>query len=275
MENQNILAQLATLIQEQQDTVGTVDTIPTVGEVDGMYPRELGSFGQTCILIGLICMACSTAYFYMAATSAKDNKFFEMLTMMVTGIATVAYMTMFAGMGRSYLREGRPFFWARYVDWILTTPLMVWDVLALAGAPSDDIMMCVGVDVLMIAFGLVGAQCEGALRWVFFVVACFCFLHIVQTLLKYTRATKYGEAARGVYYKVSMLTIVLWTFYPVVWVLAEGTGMISPSLEACLYMIMDVTSKCLFGFMIVGARSVLETVTNSSEYQPILQNQAA
>jgi hypothetical protein len=52
MENQNILAQLATLIQEQQDTVGTVDTIPTVGEVDGMYPRELGSFGQTCILIG-------------------------------------------------------------------------------------------------------------------------------------------------------------------------------------------------------------------------------
>merc|ERR550532_3571849 len=52
-------------------------------------------FGMTCVLIGLICMAASTAYFYVAANQAKENKFFEVLTMMITGIATCAYMTMY------------------------------------------------------------------------------------------------------------------------------------------------------------------------------------
>merc|ERR1719284_330514 len=72
--------------------------------------------------------------------------------MMVTGIATVLYMTMFSGAGKSFVKElghdinphdtRDAFYWGRYVDWILTTPLMLWDVLALAGAPSDDRLRC-------------------------------------------------------------------------------------------------------------------------------------
>merc|ERR550534_1655383 len=43
-----------------------------------------------------------------------------------------------------------PVYWGRYVDWVLTTPLMLWDILALAGAPNDEIAMVVIMDMLMI-----------------------------------------------------------------------------------------------------------------------------
>merc|ERR550534_1140595 len=106
----------------------------------------------------------------MAAMSAKENKFFEVLTMAITGIATCAYLTMYTGAGYSWINEVAgevdPFYWA-------------------------------------------------------------------------------------LYQKVSSMTIVLWALYPLVWVLAEGLRVVSPSLEACMYMIMDVLSKCLFGFFIV------------------------
>merc|ERR1711879_510875 len=98
------------------------------------------------------------------------------ITMLVTGIATVLYMTMFSGAGYGYVKElGHDinphdtvdqFFWGRYVDWILTTPLMIWDVLNIAGASTDDILMAVGVDILMIGFGAVGAQTPSAQKWV-------------------------------------------------------------------------------------------------------------
>merc|ERR1712039_442751 len=230
-----------------------------------MGPEGVGMFGMTCVLIGTICMAVSTAYFYMAAQSAKENKFFEVLTMAITGIATCAYLTMYTGAGYSWINEVAgevdPFYWARYIDWILTTPLMLWDVLALAGATSDDILCAVFIDMLMIGFGCVGAQTPFSMRWLFFIVSMLCFVHVVQVLLKYNKSTKNGEAAQKLYQKLSALTIVLWSFYPLVWVVAEGTRLISPSLEACCYMIMDVISKCLFGFMIVSARSTLEEAT--------------
>jgi len=270
---QDVLQKLAALIQTNDEApemeawtpANLSPQVASLGRVEGV-----GMFGMTCVLIGLICMAGSTAYFYMAAQSAKENKFFEVLTMLITGIATCAYMTMYSGAGYSWIIEHRgevdPFYWARYIDWILTTPLMLWDVLALAGASNDDILMAVFIDMLMIGFGCVGAQTPFWGKWVFFLVSMLCFVHVCQVLMKYNNASKYGEEARALYQKVSSMTIVLWSLYPVVWVVAEGTRIISPSLEACCYMIMDVLSKCLFGFMIVQARGALTSING---YEPI------
>merc|ERR1719445_2691247 len=57
------------------------------------------------------------------------------------------------------------------------------------------------------------------------------------------------------------MTIILWTLYPIVWIVAEGQRMVSASMEACLYAIMDVSAKCVFGIIIVQARGALESIT--------------
>lgn len=236
-----------------------------VGEGEVFVHQGLSGTGYLFLLIGLVCMAASTMYFYMAAMKKSgDAQFFEGLTMMITGIATVAYLTMFSGVGRIYIHD-RKFFYARYIDWILTTPLMLWDILALAGASSSEIMLTCGIDMLMIGFGVVGGATPGYKKWIFWVLACLCFMHVVGVLMKYLSSEKFGGAAKKLYGQVAWLTIILWTFYPIVWVLAEGGHFVSCTAEAGLYMVLDVLSKCLFGFVIVGSRSALDAVGAKAE----------
>jgi bacteriorhodopsin len=264
VDENTLLQKLTNLLQEQ-------DAFTRAADVAKEFPDpvvdDLGYFGYWCLVIGFICMALSTVYFYAMATAAKGSKFFETLTMLITAIASLAYLTMWSGAGRMWVEEVpgtiSPVYWGRYVDWILTTPLMIWDILALAGAPADEIMLAVGVDILMIAFGLVGAQTPDQNKWFFFIIGMLCFGHVVMVLLKYSGMNKFGDDARALYNKVAYMTIFLWTLYPVVWVLAEGTRMVSASLEACLYCIMDVSSKCLFGFIIVQARAALESINTA------------
>merc|ERR1711990_1292688 len=45
-----------------------------------------------------------------------------------------------------------------------------------------------------------------------------------------------------------------WTLYPVVWILAEGTGTISANGEAVFYTVLDLISKAGFGIIIVTMR---------------------
>merc|ERR1719285_41492 len=114
-------------------------------------------------------MALSTLYFYMRAQAVSGSKFFEVLTMGITGIATLAYLLMFTGAGRMWVEEVpgtfSPVYWGRYVDWVLTTPLMLWDILALAGAPADEIAQVLIMDMLMIGFGCAGAQTPDHNKW--------------------------------------------------------------------------------------------------------------
>merc|ERR1719394_509574 len=107
---------------------------------------------------------------------------------------------------------------------------MIWDILAIAGASNSEIMLTCGIDMLMIGFGAGRGATPGYKKWIFWVIA--------------------------------WLTIVLWTFYPIAWVLAEGGHMVSCTAEAGIYMVLDVLSKCMFGFVIVSARGALDSISN-------------
>jgi bacteriorhodopsin len=226
-----------------------------------LFHTVIGGAGKMFLLIGLVCMAVSTAYFYACAMKKEgDAQFFEGLTMMITGIATLAYLCMFSD-GGFVIHEGRQFFYARYIDWILTTPLMVWDILALGNVNGSEIMFTVGIDMLMIGFGVVGAQLHGGIKWVFWALGCLCYMHVVGVLMRYMNNAT-SMAAKKLYGQVAWLTIVLWTFYPVAWVVAEGVRAVSCTTEAAIYMVLDVLSKCMFGFVIVSSRNALESVVS-------------
>jgi len=259
--------------------VAAAETVQeVVAMVDLSVPHKLSVIGHYAVLMGLICMALSTLYFYAAAMRKQgDAQFFEGLTMMITGIATMAYLTMVAGGGHVYV-SGRELFYIRYIDWILTTPLMLWDILALAGASSSEVMLTCGIDMLMIGFGVVGAATPGYKKWIFWIVAMFCFFHVVGVLMKYLSSERYGAAAKKLYGQVAWLTIILWSFYPVVWVLCEGGHVFGATVEALLYMVLDVLSKCMFGFVIVSSRGALDAVSmkaESAETAGLLNGQAA
>merc|ERR1712045_55290 len=159
-----------------------------------------------------------------------------------------------------------PFYYARLIDWLFTTPLMLWDLMELVGAPGSNIFVVVGLDVLMIVAGMIGNMCERhEIRWVFFILGCVFFLLIVNELSQLMNKGAVSQAAQEVYQTAARLTIVMWTLYPVSWVLTEGTGVVGPDMGALMYCILDVISKCVFGFIIVQNRTALDDIYNAKE----------
>merc|ERR1711990_525323 len=185
------------------------------------------------------------------------------ITFGVTAIASLAYLTMACGYGVYYRGfDGREFFYARYVDWAFTTPLQLLDIIGFAGAPDDTAMWLLGMDFLMIASGLIGAFLEGSEKYYFWFLGMCMFMPILHALfagLKASAATK-SPACQKVFGQISMLTAISWSAYPIVWILAEGTGRISPDTEAIMYTTLDILAKSVFGFLIVSARDACDEV---------------
>ena len=61
----------------------------------------------------------------------------------------------------------RLFFYARYIDWLLTTPLLLYDLASVAGVESGETFGIIGLDVLMIVAGLIGSTQTPEYRWIF------------------------------------------------------------------------------------------------------------
>jgi bacteriorhodopsin len=66
----------------------------------------------------------------------------------------------------------RSIWYARYIDWTVTTPLLLLDLLLVTGLPSGDIFFVLFMDVLMIVGGLIGALVPSVYKWGYFVGAC-------------------------------------------------------------------------------------------------------
>jgi len=223
---------------------------------------HIGDSGSRALWISFFILAASTVYFMFGMFSMKDGqRKFHIYSMGVTGIATVAYLTMASGGGYIGGEDGvRQFFYARYIDWSFTTPLQLLDVASLAGASTDTLLFMMITDALMIVSGLIGALCGDAqVKWVFWFIGMWFFAPIVYYLVNglNANAAAVGGKASAAFSQVAWLTAISWSFYPIVWAMAEGTGVISCDTEATLYCVLDVTAKAVFGFMIVSARDAL------------------
>jgi len=257
--------QTVQLLTEMRDQLAQIAVLkphpsPALDPVTGDV-LALNTFGQVCTWIALVCMALTTVYAGMKASQSKNNGV-EMLTFFITAIATIAYLTMATGHGVMDSGTEQPFYYARYIDWLFTTPLMVWDLMELTGSDAMHIFTVVGLDVLMIVCGIVGSLLiDAPVKWVFFILGCIFFLLVCKELQ--AGMGKGAVGAQGVYAAAAKLTIISWTCYPIVWALCEGADIVSVNVSCLLYTVMDVTSKCIFGILIVSNRDAIEAVNRT------------
>jgi bacteriorhodopsin len=191
-------------------------------------------------------------------------------------IASLAYLTMATGNGwYAKCDDGRMFFFARYIDWIITTPLLIHGLAHFGNYTDDNWHFCVGCDVIMIVAGLIASTISGGTKWLFFAISMLAFLPVIYYVCEIkdhidnrTRNANHGFVVAntepkavylpyiwffGNYKLIADLTALAWFLYPIVWILAEGTGKLSVSGEAIFYAILDVIAKGLFGWFIINA----------------------
>jgi len=255
-----------------------------------MFPMTDGQFQlvYNVLSFSLASMMATTLFLWMRApyVNAKYQTA-VIISGLVTFIAAYHYFRIFnswvaayaygeknvGGRGNPEL-TGVPFNDAyRYMDWLLTVPLLLIEIiLVMKLTPEESSSKCwtLGVvSALMIISGYKGELIiEGDLntRWQYWTLSMIPFLYIVYTLLIGLADATNAETDAGIKGMISraqLITVLSWCTYPVVYIFPM-MGITGASAVVAIqvgYCVSDIISKCGLGLMIYGitkAKSDLE-----------------
>ena len=173
-----------------------------------------------------------------------------LVAMLIPVWSGLVYTALALGLGQTEV-AGQTTYWARYADWIVTTPLLVtalWMTASVEHEKKPWLLLgaLVAADVIMILCGLVGDLSAGAPRFVFFglgVAALAALVALVWGPLRREAHAK-SDGLGAVYDRSAGLLTALWVLYPTIWMLGpSGVGAIGQSLETILFVVVPVVSK--------------------------------
>jgi len=199
-------------------------------------------------------------------TRIRGQKAFHTLPIAILTTASIAYFAMasdlgstpvmaeyFGGDHQNYAGLGatRAIWYVRYIDWTITTPLLLLELLLATGLPTTDVFICVFMDLTMIITGLVGALVASSYKWGFFAFGCAALLYVWWILLGPARVSAglLGTDVRSAYTKSAALLSFLWLLYPIAWGLSDGGNVITSDGEMIFYGILDILAKPVFCFV--------------------------
>ncbi|WP_162224357.1 bacteriorhodopsin [Halorussus amylolyticus] len=184
----------------------------------------------------------------------------------VTAIATVAYLAMALGIGEIEV-PGGSLFVPRYVDWLVTTPLLVLYLGMLCRPGKRVYAALVAVDIVVIGSGVVAGFLSAPYSYAAYLVGCVAYLGLLYLLLVTlpAQAADHGNRVVAVFTKLRNLTVVLWTIYPVVWILGPlGFGLLQVETDAMVVAYLDLISKVGFVVMAVNGADALDALRTGS-----------
>jgi len=242
----------------------------------------------------LASMMSTTMYLWFRSFSVKDQyRSAVIISGLVTFIAAYHYMRIFNSWVEAYKYEpgviadgalsmqdpkltGVPFNDAyRYMDWLLTVPLLLIEILLvmkLDAATYSSKAWTLGVgSALMIVSGYYGELVvTGDLtpRWLCWCLSMCFFGYIVNELLFGLAAATASEADPAIAGKIKtaqVMTVISWCTYPIVYLfpmlgINAATAVVSIQVGYC---ISDIVSKCGVGlviYQITYAKSMKEAL---------------
>ena len=156
--------------------------------------------------------------------------------------------------------SGKPFNDAyRYVDWILTVPLLLVElilVMRLSQAETISKSLRLGsLAAIMIVLGYPGEiSADAGTRWMWWAMSMIPFLWIMIELFIGLKSSldRQPAAARGLINNARYLLILSWAFYPIVFILPM-LGVDGPTATTYVqigYSVADIVAKAIFGVLI-------------------------
>lgn len=200
-----------------------------------------------------------------AAMRRREGMEFPLKSFYITLWAAALYLTMILGETVTPLK-GQTVYWGRYVDWVVTTPLLLLDLGVLAGLRPKLIAGVIAADIFMILTGLVATLEAPPTSYLWYIISCGAFLAILASLMtEFTAsAAKRNVKVDNLFTTLRNVLIVLWCGYPIVWILgAEGFRVINTGFETALYAILDLSAKVGFGLILNRDSQVLAQATTT------------
>ena len=256
-----------------------------------MQELSLGQFGLVYNMLSLATAAMFGSFiFFILGRSQVSFRFRPALVMsaLVVGIAGYHYWRIFNSWdgayeinaaGTAYVATVKPFNDAyRYVDWLLTVPLLVAELIAVMTLPKGKSGPMMGkliiASALMIALGYPGEVTNDmttALVWG--TLSSIPFAYILYVLWGELSKSTAGESPEVsvLLRNTKLLLLGTWGFYPITYILGiESLGLVSGadalvSLQVG-YSIADIAAKCGYGLMIYAiAKARMEAAGESAD----------
>jgi bacteriorhodopsin len=221
----------------------------------------------------LASMMASTIFFWVRLPSIHEKyKVGLLISGLVTFIAAYHYMRIFNSWVESYeyTKTGGPFLTGvpfndayRYMDWLLTVPLLLMEIVLVMKIPEDEqTNLCFKLGVssgLTIIMGYPGEllteQDELSGRWMYWGLSMVPFCYVVYTLLVGLKAATESEADEKIRSAIGMaqwMTVISWLTYPVVYIIPMMGAVGAQAVVGIQvgYCISDIISKCGVGLFI-------------------------
>ena len=195
--------------------------------------------------------------FFLVQHGQVDKKFKDsmLVAALITGIAALHYYYM-----RNAAMEGDITTAYRYVDWILTVPLMCVEfylILKPSGATKSMLWKLIGLSVVMLVTGYVGEAGLGdAVVWgTISGISYFVIVYILWFGSAGQLAQKAGGAVLDAFNALKWIVSIGWSIYPIGYIfglLAPMIGLetININFLNITYNLADFINKILFGLII-------------------------
>ncbi|RIA56337.1 bacteriorhodopsin-like [Dichotomicrobium thermohalophilum] len=229
----------------------------------GQYNLVYNAFSFTIAVMGA-----ATLFFWLNRGQVTiDYRPAVTISGLVTAIALYHYFRIFESWDAAYTiadgtlkATGVPFNDAyRYVDWLLTVPLLLIELILVMRLSSSETWSKgtrLGLlAAVMIILGYPGeVSADPATRWLWWGLAMIPFVWIVYELFVGLSAAikKQPENVRGLVDTARWLTVLSWAFYPVVFIfpMIGLTGGVAETAVQVGYTIADIVAKAVFGVVI-------------------------
>jgi bacteriorhodopsin len=213
-------------------------------------------------------MGAATLFFLMRSVQvAPAYRTAITVTGLVTLIACYHYFRIFDSWEAAYIVDngvvkasGVAFHDAyRYVDWLLTVPLLLVELILVMRLPQQETiskgLKLGALAALMVVLGYPGEVASNdQTRWIWWALAMIPFLIIVYDLFVGLRNSinSQPQSARGMVSAARWLTVGSWCFYPIVFIfpmigLKGASALVAVQVG---YTIADIVAKALFGVFI-------------------------
>jgi bacteriorhodopsin len=209
--------------------------------------------------VGSMAMMAASAFFFLSLNQFdKKWRTSVLVSGLITFIAAVHYFYM-----RDYwdaFQESPTFF--RYVDWVLTVPLMCVEfflILRAAGAKRSLMWRLIFFSVIMLVTGYFGEAVWRDASWQWGLISGIAYFVIVYDIWL-GKARKLAESAGGEVLKAHKIlcwfVLVGWAIYPVGYILGTPGGLfgidfgVDASFMDVVYNIGDAVNKIGFGLVI-------------------------
>ncbi len=203
----------------------------------------------------LVMLLGSLTVLYLSRNPKKVPKIEYFIAFIIPIWSALAYMAIALGQGTTKV-SNQITFYARYIDWIITTPLLLISLclVAMYYVKKDKVLILsiVSADIIMVLGGLIADLSEGTNRYIWYFIGIIGFLISLWIIWIPLRklANSQGQKLGKVYSQLAAYLTLFWIGYPTVWILGpSGLSIVSQQIDTYAFIILPMFSKVGFGLL--------------------------